>query len=253
MYVRLAFAVAAHLEPEILIVDEVLAVGDAAFQKKCLGKMGEVASKEGRTVLFVSHNIGAVRLLCPRCLLFQSGNVLSDSDASTVTDKYFQSCRDSVSTETNLIRGDHQRGEDLCLLFENGSRHLRVDCGSTVGLDFMVRSPGPLRDVGVSLSLLNPEGAPVMSMSSDVQAVESLPGLANTWRVRVRLGNVPLNAGTYSGRIYISKEGKDIARFSDAIVLVVLERDVFGSGSALPSAIHWGPTYWAPEWRIEPV
>jgi lipopolysaccharide transport system ATP-binding protein len=67
MYVRLAFAVAAHLEPEILIIDEVLAVGDAAFQKKCLGKMGEVAGLLGRTVLFVSHNMVAVQSLCQRC------------------------------------------------------------------------------------------------------------------------------------------------------------------------------------------
>ncbi len=73
MYVRLAFAVAAHLEPEILLVDEVLAVGDAEFQKKCLGKMGDVA-KGGRTVLFVSHNMGAVRILCPQSLLLMNGH-----------------------------------------------------------------------------------------------------------------------------------------------------------------------------------
>ncbi len=78
MYVRLAFAVAAHVEPEILIVDEVLAVGDASFQKKCLGKMEEVG-KEGRTVLFVSHNMSAVRSLCGRCILLEDGRVAADS------------------------------------------------------------------------------------------------------------------------------------------------------------------------------
>jgi lipopolysaccharide transport system ATP-binding protein len=77
MYLRLAFAVAAHLEPDILIIDEVLAVGDAAFQKKCLGKMGDVA-KQGRTVLFVSHNMGAVRALCVRSLVFNAGRVVFD-------------------------------------------------------------------------------------------------------------------------------------------------------------------------------
>ena len=77
MYLRLAFAVAAHLEPEILIVDEVLAVGDAAFQRKCLGKMGDVA-KQGRTVLFVSHNMGAVRSLCTRALVFSAGRLEFD-------------------------------------------------------------------------------------------------------------------------------------------------------------------------------
>src|SRR5439155_3718583 len=77
MYVRLAFAVAAHLEPEILIVDEVLAVGDAAFQKKCLGKMEDVA-KHGRTVLFVSHNMPAVKTLCSRALLLDAGSMVLD-------------------------------------------------------------------------------------------------------------------------------------------------------------------------------
>ena len=76
MYVRLAFAVAAHLEPEILVIDEVLAVGDAEFQKRCLGKMGEIAA-HGRTVLFVSHNAAAVRALCSKAILMQNGTIAS--------------------------------------------------------------------------------------------------------------------------------------------------------------------------------
>src|SRR5215468_3971739 len=87
MYVRLAFSVAAHLEPEILVVDEVLAVGDAEFQKKCLGKMGEVA-EGGRTVLFVSHNMSAVSHLCTRCVLLQDGHVGADGDVGSVIAKY---------------------------------------------------------------------------------------------------------------------------------------------------------------------
>jgi lipopolysaccharide transport system ATP-binding protein len=87
MYVRLAFAVAAHLEPEILIVDEVLAVGDAEFQKKCLGKMKDVAN-DGRTILFVSHNLEAVRRLCTRGILIQSGRVAMDSDIEQVAEAY---------------------------------------------------------------------------------------------------------------------------------------------------------------------
>ncbi len=87
MLVRLAFAVAAHLEPEVLIVDEVLAVGDAAFQKKCLGRMGEVATS-GRTVLFVSHNMGAVRSLCQRALVLESGGVVFDGSAADAVSAY---------------------------------------------------------------------------------------------------------------------------------------------------------------------
>ncbi|MCE5228720.1 ABC transporter ATP-binding protein, partial [bacterium] len=87
MYVRLAFAVAAHLEPEILLVDEVLAVGDAAFQKKCLGKMGSVA-REGRTVIFVSHNMVAVRNLCKRAVMLEAGHVSADGEVNQVVAKY---------------------------------------------------------------------------------------------------------------------------------------------------------------------
>jgi lipopolysaccharide transport system ATP-binding protein len=89
MYVRLAFAVAAHLEPEILIVDEVLAVGDAEFQKKCLGKMGEVAG-QGRTVLFVSHNMAAVQTLCPRAMLLSLGNLIAEGETKEVIGAYIE-------------------------------------------------------------------------------------------------------------------------------------------------------------------
>jgi lipopolysaccharide transport system ATP-binding protein len=87
MYLRLAFAVAAHMEPEILIVDEVLAVGDAAFQKKCLGKMSDVAG-EGRTVLFVSHNMGAIQNLCSKCVWLKAGELASVGDTGTVIREY---------------------------------------------------------------------------------------------------------------------------------------------------------------------
>ncbi len=88
MYVRLAFSVAAHLEPEILIVDEVLAVGDSAFQKKCLGKMGDVATKEGRTVLFVSHSMQAIAQLTKRCILLSKGNIQFDGNTSKAVQLY---------------------------------------------------------------------------------------------------------------------------------------------------------------------
>lgn len=88
MYVRLAFAVAAHLESEILLVDEVLAVGDAEFQKKCLGKMGDVALKEGRTVLFVSHNMAAIRQLCPKGIILSNGNLSFIGEISHCIDSY---------------------------------------------------------------------------------------------------------------------------------------------------------------------
>jgi len=104
MYLRLAFAVAAHLQPEVLLVDEVLAVGDAAFQKKCLGKMGEVA-KEGRTVLFVSHNMGAIGQLCTRALLIEDGRLKLTGIPSDVVTSYISSGATSRSTWTPSSNG----------------------------------------------------------------------------------------------------------------------------------------------------
>jgi lipopolysaccharide transport system ATP-binding protein len=105
MYVRLAFAVAAHLEPEILLVDEVLAVGDASFQKKCLGKMGEV-SREGRTVLFVSHNMSAVRSLCSRCLFLKEGVLYLDGDTDDVVSSYLTEILPSRSYAQDTSRAN---------------------------------------------------------------------------------------------------------------------------------------------------
>jgi lipopolysaccharide transport system ATP-binding protein len=91
MYVRLAFAVAAHLEPEILIVDEVLAVGDAEFQKKCLGKMNDISRNDGRTILFVSHNMAAVRSLCSTAIVIQNGKLLARGSSESMVQEYLNS------------------------------------------------------------------------------------------------------------------------------------------------------------------
>src|SRR5207245_1581008 len=104
MYVRLAFAVAAHLEPEILILDEVLAVGDAAFQKKCLGKMGRVA-KEGLTVLFVSHNMSAISGLCERVIVLERGAAVFDGPTRAGIDRYMGTAAKSSRID---LRDDKQ-------------------------------------------------------------------------------------------------------------------------------------------------
>jgi len=108
MHVRLAFAVAAHLEPEILLVDEVLAVGDVAFQKKCLGKMGEVAG-EGRTVLFVSHNMTAVKALCSRSVLLQSGQIVFNGLASSCVEEYLSRVSPSISKNIPISQREREK------------------------------------------------------------------------------------------------------------------------------------------------
>ena len=102
MYVRLAFAVAAHLEPEILIVDEVLAVGDSEFQKKCLGKLDEVSKTRGRTILFVSHNMEAILRLCTKGFFFESSRLRATGDVKTIVSAYLHS-RESSPRVVDLL------------------------------------------------------------------------------------------------------------------------------------------------------
>jgi lipopolysaccharide transport system ATP-binding protein len=108
MYVRLAFAVAAHLEPEILLVDEVLAVGDAEFQRKCLGKMRDVAG-HGRTVVFVSHDLGAIRRLCSRVVLLERGSVVADGPPTDVVSSYLQTALPGQATGRQVVPADAPR------------------------------------------------------------------------------------------------------------------------------------------------
>lgn len=122
MYVRLAFAVAAHLEPDILVVDEVLAVGDAQFQKKCLGKMEDVSTREGRTLLFVSHNMQAVQSLCTRTILLSRGKIISDA----VTDK-------SLMVYSELLRG------------------IKVDAETGINNESVRRGSGAIRFLSVEI------------------------------------------------------------------------------------------------------
>jgi len=148
MYVRLAFAVAAHLEPEILIVDEVLAVGDTRFQRKCMDKMGDV-SKEGRTVLFVSHSMPAVTRLCQRVLLLSEGKVLKDGPAHHVVNAYFHSDMGSTAirewSDLNKAPGDDVvRLRKVSVLTEEGkvSDALDIRCPIVLEMQYEVLTSG---------------------------------------------------------------------------------------------------------------
>jgi len=148
MYVRLAFAVAAHLDPEILIVDEVLAVGDAEFQKKCLGKMGDVAS-EGRTVLFVSHNMQAIQNLCERTIVFSDGHQIFDGDSSDAMSYYLKTTT-VTKTESSWEHEDAPGNENITLrkawiknLNPEGDENLfSVNDDLQVGVEFENKIPG---------------------------------------------------------------------------------------------------------------
>lgn len=154
MYLRLAFAVAAHLEPEVLLVDEVLAVGDAEFQKKCLGKMGDVTSS-GRTILFVSHNMSAVQRLCPRSILLEKGTVTAMGDTAQIIDRYLSSSRNNidVSNLDAVDRANDWLGVDIRitsarLLDSKGNPTSTLMRGEPFTVEVTCKVAQPVKDVG---------------------------------------------------------------------------------------------------------
>jgi lipopolysaccharide transport system ATP-binding protein len=170
MYVRLAFAVAAHLEPDILIVDEVLAVGDAEFQRKCLGKMESVV-REGRTVLFVSHNMAAVKALCGRAILLRGGRVVRDGNVDDVVETYLQSGR--AAAEDRVVPDDAPRtgsGEArirrVSLVDRKDQTLEDVHLGQPFRVILGVEVTSPVDGVLAGLSISTLEGTPVASSFS---------------------------------------------------------------------------------------
>ncbi|MEZ4547527.1 MAG: polysaccharide ABC transporter ATP-binding protein [Thermodesulfobacteriota bacterium] len=157
MRVRLGFSVAAHLEPDILILDEVLAVGDAAFQKKCLGKIDNIASSEGRTVLFVSHDLAAIRSLCHRTILFEDGQIKADGPTSEVVDMYLRSM-DSIEDLDIKERKDFDRRSDLSVIptflkVENLVAEKPIRPTSQIIIKLGYRSNNPVNNLNIQLKI----------------------------------------------------------------------------------------------------
>jgi lipopolysaccharide transport system ATP-binding protein len=170
MHVRLAFAVAAHLEPEILIIDEVLAVGDAEFQAKCLGKMGDVASG-GRTVLFVSHNMAAVESLCSRACLLQRGRLVADGDVGDVVRRYLESgCELAGDVDLSGHPGRPERFRPILrrlrMLDAQGQPRPAVRVGGDLRFEIDMYSAEPVQSRNLSLRVIDSRGLTVFTCST---------------------------------------------------------------------------------------
>jgi len=203
MYLRLAFAVAAHLEPEILLVDEVLAVGDAAFQKKCLGKMGEVTG-EGRTVIFVSHNIGAIASLCSRCLLIDSGQLAADGSPASVTASYQSKLYPSPGATSDLSgveRYGNGKARFASIAIDALSKEGNpADClrtGHQLRLTLEIQAQHEVVRANVAVILYDPTGFRIIDVNTGLQG--SLLSLAAGERATVgfTLHDVLLKPGVY--------------------------------------------------------
>lgn len=239
MYVRLAFAVAAHLNPEILVVDEVLAVGDAAFQRKCLGKMGEVAREEGRAVLFVSHNMVAVTSLCARGILLEGGHLSADGPAGAVVQQYLRSIETigeiPLQNRTDRTGNGALRFESFAVVnAANGGGLIRS--GDSVRLEVRYHADAvALQNVHIDVVIHGFVDEQLCELSSDAQRGDfvSVPG---SGVFTCSIPRLPFEPGTYRVSLF-STVNSDIADFVwHAGAMNVEPGDFYGTGRTNPAA-----------------
>ncbi len=216
MYVRLAFAVAAHLEPEILLIDEVLAVGDAEFQKKCLGKMGDVA-RSGRTVLFVSHNMGAIGVLCPKAIYFGEGRIKGMGATSDIIPDYLSPMLESNAESVQEFRlaglGNQVMFRSLALKADNQE----IRFGHPITYSLGVRSKITAREVSIGHSVFDAAsgscvGTLITDESFSMNAGEELT-------LTLVVPDLHLAPGRYYAGFSIGKGGKGSNRQDIDIVI----------------------------------
>lgn len=242
MYVRLAFAVAAHLEPEILIVDEVLAVGDMQFQKKCIGKMEDVG-KQGRTVLFVSHNMSAVSNLCTRGILLESGSLYADTSAEGAIKLYLEKSY-KLAQEIPLIEREDRRGSgkvrasSFRVLNEEGIEESALQSGRNYNFEIGYRNytKSTIKDVVVSLDFFDDRGMRVLLLRSNFSN-SHLNIDADKGYLICGLKTLPLANSLYRVSIYLSHADSEMLDWiEDAGAITVDGGDFFGTGNpGLPS------------------
>ncbi|PTY05452.1 ABC transporter ATP-binding protein [Opitutaceae bacterium EW11] len=199
MYVRLAFAVAAHLEPEILIIDEVLAVGDQAFQQKCLGKMQQVANSDGRTILFVSHHMPAVRRLCERCVVLSKGLATPPIDVESAIDHYnreFKLGESAHAIDTSSLPRDHGRGRTCKIVHVDAKGTPALSYGDPLNLEVTLECFESVKDVMIGVGFDTMDGNRVLTLDSDTQAAPlTLP--RGRHLVNLHLDYMPLHPAQY--------------------------------------------------------
>lgn len=252
MYVRLGFAVAAHLETEIILIDEVLAVGDAAFQKKCLGKIGDVA-RQGRTVLYISHNMASVESLCDSCIYLSRGRIEGAGKPRDVIAKYLASQSRANSGEISLA--DHPgrrpgfKPHLLSLELRSGSKTavgaIRMGDPLTIRMSFEAASP--LRPV-VAATIKTVQGMPVCSLNDRFSMQLRDCKMLSRGTVACEIEKLMLMPGQYNIDVSFGDLGPELDVISDAISFEVLPADVLGNGRLPPSS--QGPMFCAGTWKL---
>ena len=228
MYVRLAFAVAAHLEPEILLVDEVLAVGDAQFQKKCLGKMEDVSRKEGRTVLFVSHNMGAVSSLCNRGMVFEKGAIFASGCMGDCIQLYYNQMEKNQNQRREYvytISNSSLTIEDIGLLGKDDEPVRTITLNDDIKLFIKYNSKYILKNISIHFGIYNILNTGVLRFES--LSFNKLPPAAE---IECRCDKVALSPGQYKLNVCLLSGSEVICYMPEAFFFTVIESDYFGTG-----------------------
>jgi lipopolysaccharide transport system ATP-binding protein len=241
MYVRLAFAVAAHLEPEILLIDEVLAVGDAEFQKKCLGKMDDVA-KQGRTIVFVSHNMGAVRQLCERGIWIDKGNIKFTDSVDKIVSLY---------TSNNFITANafaikhHSIEFDLKIFAKN--EEAEIQTGDDITFKFTFLSKMKREKFQIGIGILNSRGDRVTTIHSSYQTLQSYTLLEGENIFKAIWKKNMLCPGDYGVEISLFDEGSNFVRLGSVGLITIYNSDYYKTGK-MPNTRYQGDVLTDAEW-----
>jgi lipopolysaccharide transport system ATP-binding protein len=253
MYVRLAFSVAAHMEPDILLVDEVLAVGDAAFQARCLGKIDEVTS-DGRTVVFVSHNMAAIQGLCHRAVLLTDGRIQDQGPPEEVIRTYLDTVMtQDLGAEADLSEHPRRRpGSEPVLrqvrLSADGGPASIVQMGGRLAVEIDYARDQEIHGLRVGLAVESALGMRVMVLSPTLHAPDLLENAGRCGTLRCEIPEIPLLPGLYHLTVIVGAADRDLDAVDQATSFTVASADVFGTGQA-PGAGH-GIVYQRAEWTI---
>ncbi len=249
MYVRLAFAVAAHLEPEILIVDEVLAVGDLSFQRKCMGRMREVG-RSGSTILFVSHNMPAVEALCTRALLLDHGKVAMDGGVHELVQEYhrrvLQSHGDagSVLSDLNSPTRVHKIFRSATMLEANGEPTNFLPVGGRFHLRLVLDAPISVESPNVTIGIDDNLGQRLLSLQTPLTN-PVLPRLQQSGVLECVVESLPLAPGDYWVKLGLAAVPDEIDEIERALRFTVTEGELFGSGRGHHRGLCVAPSQWS--------
>ena len=233
MTVRLGFSVAAHLEPEILVVDEVLAVGDAEFQNKAVGKMEEVSRGQGRTVLFVSHNMASIKQLCNSCILLENGSINFIGEKDSVIDKYLE-INDNIensSLENRLDRKGTGKAKFIHVeLISNNKITNQILSGKDACFRIKVLSSQEIKNVNITLSIYNKNGLCITKTSTYMTSGKAFNLKEGKNIVNCCFETLPFQVGRYRINLSLS-DGANLCDWIERVISFnVLEDDIFNSG-----------------------